>query len=115
MVQGRNVRSSCACKRLQLPVIRRWNRNRHRFVGNVTASGADAQFGRGPGWYCCRTRAASVDTKASVVSDPFADKIVYHDDAFSRVLIRFITMKISDEVGVSSLCGFCTVHACSST
>lgn len=38
-----------------------------------------------------------------VVSDPFADKVVYDDALVSRVLIEFITMKISDEVGAVAL------------
>lgn len=103
------VRSSIVCERLaQLHAPRQSkpeSKVRHDF-----SSGAELQFARHPGRPCCAAArlspasAASIDTPSTeVASDPFAEKIVYDDVLFSRVLIGFITMKISDEVGAVPL------------
>jgi hypothetical protein len=43
-----------------------------------------------------------VSTSADAEPDPFAQKNVYEDDGFARLLIEFMTMKISREVGALS-------------
>lgn len=110
---GHAVRASTLCERYQVQHAARSSKF-DPMVRLAHFSGAELRFPGGAGRQWTRTRgstarAASVDTEASVVSDPFADKILYNDNLFSRVLIGFITMKISDEVGACPS----TVHDCS--
>lgn len=108
MASAATVRASLVCER-QVNAARPWHSQLELLSRHVYSSGAELQFSRCPRRPCCATsrtslvaRPASLDTNKAI-SDPFAEKVVYHDDLVSRVLIDFITMKISDEIGAVAM------------